>query len=687
MKRFAFLIQLMLLLAVAAVAQTFTFDDIVKLRRVGDPQLSPDGRTVAFTITDVDKAANRSLTQIYTVPAGGGTVKQVTKGDKSHSMPRWSPDGKKIAFVTGGQIWTMDPDGDDRRQVTKISTGAAGPVWSPDAKWIAFSSEVYPECKDDKCNAAEDERVGNSKVKAIVTERLLYRHWNEWRDRKRTHVFVVSSTGGIAEDMTPGDFDSPPYATATGDDYAFSPDSQQIAVLRNPDKIEAISTNSDIYLLAVPGASRKSPAMQWSDGDAKNITARNRGYDVSPMYTPDGKYILFRSQAREGFEADRWRIMRYDRSSGETRELTVGFDEQADGAALSADGKTVYFAAGTRGKEPIYSVPLEPDFRLRIATHVKLVRADGYFTNVSPTPDGRGFIVLSSSMAQPAEVYRVSNDGGEMANLSNANRDLGLMKAEETEWRGALGAKVHGFIVKPMNFDPAKKYPLIVLIHGGPQGAWGDNWGYRWNPQMYVNAGYVVFMPNPRGSTGYGQRFVDEVSGDWGGKAYVDIMNGVADVIKRPYIDRSRIGGAGASYGGYMVDWILGHNNDPRFKFKALVSHAGVYNLESMAGATEELWFVNWEFKGMPWQNRANYERWSPHRFAANFKTPTLVTAGELDYRVPVDQSYQIYTALQLNKTPSKLVVFPDEGHWILKPQNSEFFYKHVLDWFGTHLR
>ncbi len=668
-------------------AQAFNFDTMIKQRRVGDPQLSPDGRTVAFTIGDVDKTANKSLTHIYTVSVDGGTPRQITKGDKSSSGPRWSPDGKKIAFTTGGQIWTMDPDGDDKKQITKISTGAGGPVWSPDGKWIAFSSEVYPECADDKCNAAEDERVANSKVKAVVTDRLLYRHWVEWRDRKRTHVFVVPSSGGAADDLTPGDFDSPPYAASTGDDYAFSPNSEEIAVLRNPDKIEAISTNSDIYLLTLPSYSRKSAKMQWADGSVKNITVKNRGYDVSPMYTPDGKYILFRSQAREGFEADRWRIMRYDRASGETRELTTGFDEQADGVALSPDGKTVYFTAGTRGKEPIYSVPLEPNFRQKIATHVKLVRGDGYFTGLSVANDGRSFIALSSSMTRPADVYRISAGGGEMSNLSNANIDLGLMKAEETEWVGALGAKVHGWIVKPKDFDASRSYPLIVLIHGGPQGAWNDNWGYRWNPQIYANAGYVVFMPNPRGSTGYGQKFVDEISGDWGGKAYIDIMNGVADVIKRPYVDKTRIGAAGASYGGYMVDWLLGHNTDRRFKFKAFVSHAGVYNLESMAGATEELWFVNWEFKGMPWQNRVNYDRWSPHRFAANFKTPTLVTAGELDYRVPVDQSYQLFTALQLKNVPSKLVVFPDEGHWILKPQNSEFWHKTVLGWFEEQLR
>lgn len=666
--------------AVSLPAQKgFTMDNLIAVKRVGDPQLSPDGRAVAFTVGTVSKADNRTVTHIYTIGVDGSKQRQITTGTASHSSPRWSPDGRRIAFTTGGQIWTMEPDGDDRKQITRISTGAGNPVWSPDGKWIAFSSEVYPECTSDDCNKAEDERVETSKVKAKVTERLLFKHWNEWRDRKRSHVFVVASSGGVASDFTPGDFDSPPYGASTGVDYAFSPDSREIAFLKNPDKVEAISTNSDIIVASL------------FDKAQKNITATNRGYDAAPLYTPDGKYILYRSQATEAFEADRWRIMRYNRASGETVELTRGFDEQVDDMVVTDDSKTIYFAAGTRGRSPIYSIPVEPDFRQRIATHVKPVLPGRYANSVSISGDGRTIVFASSTLASPAEIMRVNADGTGVTPITTFNdaafRGYGLQKAEEIDWKGALNAPNHGFIVKPANFDPSRKYPLIVLIHGGPQGAWMDNWGYRWNPQIFANAGYVVFMPNPRGSTTYGQKFVNDISGDWGGKVFVDLKNGVAEVIKRPYIDRNRIGGAGASYGGYMVDWILGHNNDPRFKFKALVSHAGVYNLESMATATEEIWFINWEFKGMPWQNPTMYQRWSPHRFANSFSTPTLVTAGELDFRVPVDQSLQLYTTLQLKSVPSKLIIFPDEGHWILKPQNSEFWYSSVIDWFGRHLK
>ncbi len=668
-------------LAVFTVSAQLTFNanDLLNVKRIGDPQLSPDGKTVAYTIGTLNKDANKVVNQIWTMNADGSKQKQITNGTSSNASPRWSPDGKSIAFTTGGQIWTMRPDGDDKRKVTNISTGAGGPVWSPDGKWIAFGSDVYPECKSDDCNRTEDERVEKNPVKAHVTDRLLFKHWVEWRDRKRVHVFVIPSTGGVARDITPGDFDSPPYGAASGTDYAFSPDGSSIVYLRNPDKVEATSTNSDIYILPLNG------------GESKHVTKGMNGYDASPVYTSDGKYLLFRSQATATFESDRWRLMRYNPANGELVELTKGFDQQVDEMAVSPDSKTIYFTADEGGKHPIFSVPVEPDFRLRIATHVKKV-VDGVFaSSLNISPDGNSIIFSASSMAAPAEIMKVNTDGSSMMPMTTVNAtglaSFALQKAEDVNWKGALNQDIHGFLLKPSRFDPAKKYPLIVLIHGGPQGAWGDNWGYRWNPQIFANQGYVVFMPNPRGSTGYGQKFVNDISGDWGGKAYTDIMNGVAMVTKKPFIDKSRIGAAGASYGGYMVDWLLGHNNDPRFKFKTFVSHAGVYNLESMATATEELWFVNWEFKGFPWQNRTQYEHWSPNRFAANFATPTLVTAGELDYRVPYDQSLQLYTTLQLKGVDSKLIMFPDEGHWILKPHNSEFWYNNVMAWFNSHLK
>jgi len=660
-------------IATAQETRRFTVEELLKVRRVGDPQVSPNGKRVAFTIGDVNYDLNKVITQIYVMQIDGSGLKQLTSGAASSTTPRWSPEGKRIAFVTGGQVWTMEDDGDNKDKVTKISTSAAAPVWSPDGKWIAFTSEVYPDCSDDDCNKKKDEAAENSKVKAHITTRLLFRHWDEWRDVKRTHVFVVSSKGGTARDLTPGDFDSPPYAAASGVDYAFSPDSKELAYVRNPDKVEAVSTNSDIYVVPLSG------------GAAKNITVSNRGYDVGPIYTRDGRSIIYRSQATAGFEADRWRLMSYNRASGVSTEVAKKFDLQVEEIALSPDGNYAYFIAGDRGRLPVFRVPLggaEPQ------KMVPNVSASG----LQITPDGKSLVFAHSTMAMPAEIYRADIDEGTTTPLTTANNSLmapfALRKAEEVEWTGALGKKIHGFIIKPPNFDPNRKYPLAVIIHGGPQSAFNDSWGYRWNPQVWVNNGYIAFLPNPRGSTGYGQQFVNDISADWGGKAYTDIMNGVADVLRRnSFIDKNRVGAAGASYGGYMINWIEGHNNDPRFRFKVLVSHDGVYNLESMYGATEELWFTDWEFKGTPWTNPMMYARWSPNKFVKNFKTPILIIHSELDYRVPFGEGLQLFTAAQRMGVDSKLLVFPDEGHWVLKPQNSQLWYHTVLDWMDKYLK
>ena len=680
MKRFVTAISVFVLivcglatLAAAQEGRRFAIEDLMKVRRVSEPQVSPDGRYIAFVIGDVNWDANKVVNQVYVMNADGSGVKQLTNGTSSSSAPRWSPDGKRIAYTTAGQVWTMEPDGDHKDQITRISTSAAAPVWSPDGKWIAFTSDVYPDCTSDECNKERDEAADKSKVKAHITTRLLFRHWDEWRDLKRTHVFIVSSKGGIARDMTPGDFDSPPYAAASGVDYAFSPDNSELAYIRNPDKVEATSTNSDIYLVPLAG------------GPARNITSRNRGYDVGPIYTRDGRYIIYRSEMTAGFEADRWRLMRYDRATGNSVEITHNFDQQVEEVALSPDGNYAYFIAGENGRLPIFRVPLGGGEPQRV---VQNVSASG----LQITPDGRNVVFAHSTIASPAEIYRSALSEGTITPLTTANKNFmsqfKLRPAEDVEWLGALNRKIHGWIVKPADFDPRKKYPLLVLIHGGPQGAWSDNWGYRWNPEVFANNGFVVFCPNPRGSTGYGQQFVNEISRDWGGKAYIDIMNGTAAVLRQnSFLDRTHVGAAGASYGGYMINWIEGHNNDPRFRFKVLVSHDGVYNIESMYGATEELWFPEWEFRGTPWANPTLYARWSPSKFVKNFRTPILVIHSELDYRVPFGEGLQLYTAAQRMGIDSKLLVFPDEGHWVLKPQNSQLWYHTVLDWLSKYLK
>ena len=676
MKRYAKGVLLLLLaLVCTASAQTFrpfTITDLLKVRRVGDPQLSPDGRTIAYTVTDMDLAANRGIPQIYLVSTAGGEPKLLPSGLRT-SSPRWSPDGKRIAYTSGGQIWTIDVASGETKKITNLSMGASDPVWSPDGKMIAFVSDVYPDCTTDDCNRRRDQQAEESKVKAKMIDRLLYRHWNAWKDNKRTHIFVVLLDNGDTRDLTPGDYDSPPFSLGGPTNYAFSPDSTKLAFVSNRDKVEATSTNSDIFIVPVTG------------GDPTRITASNLAADEGPVFSPDGRYLAYRAQSRPGFESDLWKLMLYDRQSGKSRSLTDSLDNYVESIAFTPDSQRILITVGERGLQPVYSVSVNNG-------EIKKLIADGFNDSVEVSNDGRTLVFTRSSSNMPTEIFRANADGSNVAQVTHTNdaflSAFNLRPQEPVSWTGAGGTKITGWIVKPANFTPSKKWPLLVLIHGGPQGAWNDNWGYRWNPQVFASAGYVVFTPNPRGSTGFGQKFVDEISGDWGGKAYTDIMNGVASVINaNNFIDKERIGAAGASYGGYMIDWIEGHNNDKRFRFKVLVSHDGVFNLTSMYGGTEELWFTDWEFKGTPWTNPQMYEHWSPSNYVKNFNTPMLVIHGEQDFRVPVTEGLQLFTALQRMGVDSKLLYFPDEGHWVLKPQNSELWYHTVLDWLGKYLK
>lgn len=680
MKRFVIpstiLVLVLSALICAQETSRFTVTELLKVRRVSDPQVSPKGNLVAYSITDIDFEANRGRTQIYVVPISGGEPRQLTKHQSSSSSPRWSPDGSRLAFVSARdgspQIWTMDVNGGGLKKITNISTGAGDPIWSPDGKLLAFVSEVYPDCKDDECNRKREEEREQSKVKAKIVDRLLFRHWNAWKDGKRTHVFVVSSEGGVARDLTPGDYDAPPFSLGGPSDYAFSPDSTELAFVSNRDKDEALSTNADIFIVSVNG------------GDPRNVTAANRAYDGSPLYSPDGRYLAYRAQAKPGFEADRFRLMLYDRKTGKTQSITETHDGWVDEFTFSPDSRTIYFTSVDRGRSRIFTVPVA-------GGSVRRIVEEGTNGDLKVSPDGRTIVFSRNTLAGPVEIHRANADGTNVTAVTRTNDTLlapfKLRPAEEIAWTGATNAKITGWIIKPSNFDSSKTWPLLVIIHGGPQSAFNDAWSYRWNAQVFANTGYVVFMPNPRGSVGFGQQFLDEISGDWAGKVFADIKNGVAHVLTLPFVDKNNIGAAGASYGGYMINWIQGHNDDPRFRFKTLVSHAGVYNLTSMYGGTEELWFPEWEFKGTPWTNPEMYDRWSPHKFVSNFKTPILITHGELDYRVPVNEGFQLFTAVQRMGVESRLLYFPDEGHWILKPQNSRLWYNTVIDWLDKYLK
>jgi dipeptidyl aminopeptidase/acylaminoacyl peptidase len=654
-----------------------TFDDLISMQRVSDPHASPDGKWVAFTVSTPDKEANRNAMNIWLVPSAGGDATALTRSGRDNS-PRWSPDGKQIAFLSSrdgeSQIYLISVEGGEATKASSISTGVDGFYWAPDGKSFAFTTGVFPDCKEEACNKKRLDDAAKSKVKARVYEHLLYRHWTHWNDGRRSHLFVMPVAGGAARDLMPGaDYDAPPDFRGDGNDIAFSPDGRELCFTAVTDAMEAISTNADLFIVPADGSAAP-----------KRIT-ENPGYDSHPVYSPDGKSIAYHAQLKAGYEADRWRLMLYDRTSGKNTNLTESYDRSVDNMTWSADSRRIYFTSEEHAETPIESI--EP----REGASPIVVVPDGFNGELSLGGAGRTFIFTRSSLTMPAEVFTVGVAGGRARQLTHIN-DVRLAQLDlgAPDWfwfEGASGTKVHGAVIKPPKFDASHKYPTLFLIHGGPQGAWEDNWGYRWNQQMFAAAGYVVVFINPRGSTGYGQRFTDDITDDWGGKVYEDLMKGLDYAIATyKFIDADHIGAAGGSYGGYMIDWIAGHTG----RFRALISHAGPYNKVSMYGATEELWFEEHDMAGTPWSNPESYHKWSPSSYAGEFgkyKTPTLVIDGEMDYRVPYTQGLEFFTALQRQGVPSKLVIFPDEGHWILKPQNSELWYKLFLDWLGKYLK
>jgi dipeptidyl aminopeptidase/acylaminoacyl peptidase len=744
----------------------FTFEDMMKLKRVGDPQVSPHGKWVIFSVVDIDLEANTKTPHIWIVPLGtqgpstptkdsnanpsspvGMTGEREIIADQDADRPRWAPDGKRFAFLSnkesGSQVWIADFDGaagnvTGVHRLTSIATEAGGELWSPDGKNILFTSDVYPECDGTSdveipCNAKRMDEAEKSKVKAQIFTHLLYRHWNAYKEGKRTHILLIrvpdtfpqhDKNNGTADiyngplvpvphDLTPGDYDAPVFSLGGQDDYAFSPDGQEICYASNHDKTPAASTNNDLWIVPVAG------------GPAKNITADNPASDTSPLYSPDGRYIAYRSQQRPGYESDRFRLTLYDRKTGEKTDLTPAEFKWVGDFTWYPDSKSIYFTAEDEGEAPIYSIEISRPWGpvslpTGIATQAEGMReindrmpiVRGYNDDLAVTGDGKVLLFTRMSLQRPTEVFKMPTSppprkskpssekekpifhpeqkfGGltaqPLTQLNNAVLSQVAMSPLESFWfNGANGDEVEGFLVKPPNFDASKKYPVKFLIHGGPQGAWGDDWSYRWNPELFASAtsstssGYVVIMINFHGSTGYGQKFIDAINGDWGGAPFEDLMKGL-DYAEKTYsfIDKNRECALGASYGGYAINWILGHTD----RFKCLVSHDGMFNAESAWGTTEELWFNDWEFKGTPYDNRESYVKWSPHQYAKNFKTPTLVIHSQRDYRLDVSEGFQLFTTLQMEGVPSKMLYFPDEGHWVLKPQNSRLWYKTVNDW------
>ncbi len=683
-----------------APKRPMTVEDLFAFKRVASPQISPDGKHVVYQLTNVSLKENKSTTAIYIVGTDGDArPKPLTDPEgKKDLNPRWSPDGKWVLFESNRsgsmQLWLVSADGGEPARITNISTGASNGIWSPDGKSIAFVSAVYPEFSEkpfaasDKLNQEKDEAAEKSPVKARTFTKLFFRHWDEYVGGKRQHLFVIEASadragGKIAEprDVTPGDRDAYPTSSTfgTSDDFTFTPDNKHLVFTAVPEKGESWTTNYDLCRVSVTNTSPK-----W-----ETLTAANLAADGCPKFTPDGRKMVFRAQKKAGYEADKWDLYIVDvnrdgTATGKPRNLTKSVDVSVDEFVLRDDdagffaeksGRSVSFLVRFGGGEP-EEVPLasEPG------------SYSSWTKGGNPGIDGRS-AYLKATLGSPPEVFVIGGDP--TRNVSHANDSLlaklELPKPESVEVE-VEGGKMQMWVLKPPGFDPKKKWPVVYLVHGGPQGAWTDGWSFRWNPQVWAARGYVMVMPNPRGSTGFGQKFVDEISGDWGGKCYRDLVAGLDYTEKLPYVDKDRIASAGGSFGGYMMDWFAVNEIAPRFK--CLITHCSVWNFESMWGTTDELWFDEYEHGGLPWEIPGKYREFSPHAKAGNLakhKVPMLVIHNDLDFRCPIGQGHELFSALQRQGVPSRFVNFPDEGHWVLKPQNSVYWHKEVFDWLDKY--
>lgn len=679
MKRGCVLVLALFFVPSVGIAQSkpMQVTDLFKFQRVADPQLSPDGQWVAYQVGTVNLAENKSSTNLWVAATDGKTPpKRLTSSTKSDRRPRWSPDGKTILFESSRsgsvQLWSIDLTGGEAKQLTNISTGASSALWSPDGKKIAFVSAVFPEfshkpfAEADAENKKKLDAIESSPVKAKVFSKLFYRHWDEYVEDKRQHLFVMDATGGTPLNVTPGDRDAFPTSStfSAGDDYTFSPDGSHLVFTAVPERDEAWSTNYELCRVPVTG------------GKVETLTKANVAADNLPRFSPDGKKLAYRAQRRAGYEADKWELMLVDVAAdgafrGEPKSLTKDLDRSIDDFVwMDVEGKTTLLLlyednATTRMQhcmlEGKFLAPLPQTIQTRALNYAKGKLA-----------------YMGVSMQMPAEIF-VNGQ-----NISQANsallKQLDLPKPESVSIDVVGGVKMQMWILKPPGFDANKKWPVAYLVHGGPQGAWEDGWSFRWNPQAWAAQGYVVVLPNPRGSTSFGQKFVDEISGDWGGKCYDDLMKGVDYVEKLPYVDKNRIAAAGASFGGYMMNWFAVNTT----RFKTLITHCSVWNFDSMWGTTDELWFDEYEHGGLPWDKPESYAKFSPHRKAGNlgkYKTPMLIIHNDLDFRCPIGQGHELFSALQRQHVPSRFINFPDEGHWVLKPKNSEYWHNEVLGW------
>ncbi|GBC84264.1 Dipeptidyl-peptidase 5 [bacterium HR11] len=659
----------------AADGHPFTVHDLVAMDRLSDWQVSPDGRHVVFVVSSVDLENNRRRTDLWLVRTDGTGLRRLTTHPANDFNPRWSPDGRTVYFLStrsgSSQVWRISVDGGEAEAVTNLPLDVGNLAVSPDGRYLAFTVEVFPDCDTLACTKRRLDEAAQRKATGRLFDRLFIRHWDTWKDGRRAHLFVQPVSGGEPADLMKGmDADTPSKPFGGPEEFTFTPDGRALVfTARDAGREEAWSTNFDLFVVPVDGSA-----------PPRNLTATNPAWDTTPVFSPDGRTLAYLAQRRPGYESDRFRIVLRAWPDGPERWLTEDWDRSPQTVVWSRDGKTIYTTAQNLGQVSLFAVDVSTG-------RVRTVVRDGHVR--APALAGDRLLFGLDHLRSPVELYTVRPDGSDLRPVTRINAErlaaVRMGEPEQFTFRGWNDETVYAYVVKPVDFDPSRKYPVAFLIHGGPQGSFGNEFHYRWNPQVYAGAGYAVVMVDFHGSTGYGQAFTDSIRGDWGGKPLEDLMKGLDAALARyPWMDGQRVCALGASYGGYMINWIAGQWPD---RFRCLVNHDGVFDMRLMYYSTEELWFPEWEHGGPYWANPQGHEKHNPALYVDRWKTPMLVIHGALDFRVPDTQGIATFTALQRRGIPSRFLYFPDENHWVLKPQNSIQWHETVLGWLERWLK
>lgn len=662
-----------------AAADAFTYRDMISANRLGDPQVSPDGKWVVYSVTTTDVAANRRAGALYLLSLDGeGEPQRLAINEGGANTARWGADGQ-LYFLSSrsgsSQVWMSADQGATASQVTDLPTDVNAYRVNAAGDAVAVSLAVYPDAADLTTSVARARAEGEKKTTGQVYDRMFVRHWDTWNDHTQNHLFVQSigadgKASGDAVWVTKGfDGDTPSKPFGDEGEFTFGPDGQSLVFsARQAGNSEPWSTNFDLYSVAVD-----------APGQLTNLTDDNDAWDTGPVFSPDGRTLAYRAMARPGFEADKFAVFLRDVATGQTRQIAANWDRSADTLQWSKDGSTLYTTAGDVGQTRLFAI----DTRNGV---VVPITGEGHVSAFAQTPSG--FVFAQDTLTRPSELFVKTFRGREMPRrITNVNPQLddkAFGEAEQFSFAGWNNETVHGYVIKPAGYVEGRKYPVAFLIHGGPQGSFGNSWSYRWNPGTYAGAGYAVVMIDFHGSTGYGQGFTDAISQHWGDRPLEDLQKGWAFAQQKyGFLDGQNACALGASYGGYMINWIAGQWPDA---FKCLVNHDGVFDIRGMGYATEELWFTEWEYGGTPWQNPEGYERFNPVHHVDKWKTPMMVVQGDLDFRIPTAQGLSTFTALQRRGIESRLVVFPNENHWVLKPANSVQWHDEVFGWLDKHI-